>query len=57
MSELKMAPDSYLATTLQDARLELAREENAQLALGRAPRHKVSMIGFFSTGFDIKEQQ
>lgn len=57
MSELKMAPDSYLATTLQDARLELAREENAQLALGRAPRHKVSMIGFFSTGFDIEEQQ
>ncbi|KDR76587.1 hypothetical protein GALMADRAFT_67342 [Galerina marginata CBS 339.88] len=45
------------ATTLQDARLELARQENSQLASGRAPRHKVTLMGFFSMGFDIEDQQ
>lgn len=44
-------------TTLQDARLELAREENIQLASGHAPRHKVSVMGFFSMGFDIEDRQ
>jgi hypothetical protein len=47
----------YLETTLQDARLELAREETIRLASGCAPRHKVSVIGFFSMGFDIEDQQ
>ena len=45
------------ATTLQDVRLELMREESAKLASGCTPRHKVFMMGFFSKGFDIEEQQ
>ena len=45
------------ATTLQDVHLDLARNENLQLAAGRAPRHKVSMTAFFSMGFDIEDQQ
>ncbi|KIJ90500.1 hypothetical protein K443DRAFT_116509 [Laccaria amethystina LaAM-08-1] len=44
-------------TTLQDVRLELIREESAKLASGCTPRHKVSMMGFFSMGFDIEDQQ
>ena len=45
------------ATTLQDVRLELARKETLQLAAGYVPQHKVSMMGFFSMGFDIEDQQ
>jgi hypothetical protein len=46
-----------IATTLQDVRLELARKETSQLASGYIPRHKVSMVGFFTMGFDIEDQQ
>jgi hypothetical protein len=52
-----MIADITIATTLQDVRLELARFETCQLASGHIPRHKVSMMGFFSTGFDIEDQQ
>ena len=48
-------PDS--ATTLQDIRLEMTRQETLLLASGRVPRHKVTMMGFFSMGFDIEDQQ
>lgn len=45
------------ATTLQDVHLDLARNETLQLAAGYVPRHKVSMMAFFSMGFDIEDQQ
>jgi hypothetical protein len=45
------------ATTLQDVRLELMQEESVKLVSGHTPRHKVSMMGFFSMGFNIEEQQ
>jgi hypothetical protein len=49
--------DITTATTLQNVCLELAQNETVQLASGHVPRHKVSMMGFFSMGFDIKDQQ
>jgi len=52
-----MIADISIATTLQDVRLELARNESRQLASGHIPRHKVSLVGFFSMGFDIEDQQ
>jgi hypothetical protein len=52
-----MIADKTIATTLQDVRLELARYESRQLASGHIPRHKVTMMGFFSMGFDIEDQQ
>jgi hypothetical protein len=52
-----MISDLTLATTLQDVRLELARNESLQLVSGHIPQHKVSITGFFSMGFDIEDQQ
>ena len=49
--------DFISATTMQDVRLELAQEETRQLASGHVNRHKVTMTGFFSMGFDIEDQQ
>ena len=49
--------DKTIATTLQDVHLELARYEPHQLELGQMPRHKITMMGFFSMGFDIEDQQ
>ena len=46
-----------LAMTLQDVHLELAQYETRQIALGHITQHKVSMMGFFSMGFDIEDQQ
>ena len=48
-------PDS--ATTLQDIRLEMTWQETLLLASGRVPQHKVTMMGSFSMGFDIEDQQ
>jgi len=53
----------YPATTLQDVRLELAKEEAACTAsvtgsmseTGSMP--KVSLTGFFTTGFDLEDRQ
>ena len=42
---------------MQDVRLELAWDEALQLASGHINRHKVTMTGFFSMGFDIEDQQ
>ncbi|KAF8333820.1 hypothetical protein F5887DRAFT_892938 [Amanita rubescens] len=45
-------------TTIQDVRLEIAREEGRRIAAGEVPRHvKVTTIGFFNMGFDIEDQQ
>jgi len=46
-----------VATTLQDVRLELTWAETLQLASGQVPQHKVTMMGFFSMGFDIEDYQ
>ncbi|KDR65963.1 hypothetical protein GALMADRAFT_232763 [Galerina marginata CBS 339.88] len=45
------------ATMLHDVRLELAQNKTLQLAAGYIPPHKVSMMGFFTMGFDIEDQQ
>jgi len=46
-----------LATTLQDVRLELAKEEAVNAARGVLPKHKITLTGFFFAAFDIEEQQ
>ena len=46
-----------IGTTLQDVRLELAREEAARSALGTIPRHEVSMATFLMTGFELEDSQ
>ena len=46
-----------LATTLQDVRLELAKEEAGNAARGVLPKHKITLTGFFFAAFDIEEQQ
>lgn len=43
--------------TLQDVRLELAREEAARASLGVLPRHKISMATFLMTGFELEDSQ
>ena len=54
---LETITDPASATTMQDVRLELAREEGLQLASGQINRHKVTMMGFFTMGFDIEDRQ
>lgn len=46
-----------LATTLQDVRLELAKEEAVNAERGVLPKHKITSTGFFFAAFDIEEQQ
>ncbi|KIJ90114.1 hypothetical protein K443DRAFT_126586, partial [Laccaria amethystina LaAM-08-1] len=45
------------ATTLQDVRLALAKEEAAQVALGNLPRHKMSLSAFLIAGFELEDAQ
>jgi len=47
----------YLATTLQDVRLQFAKEEAVQAARGVLPKHKTTLTGFFFAAFEIEEQQ
>lgn len=49
--------NSLIESTLQDVRLELANEEATQAALGRLPRHRVSMTTFLLTGFELEDGQ
>ncbi|EDR06772.1 uncharacterized protein LACBIDRAFT_299636 [Laccaria bicolor S238N-H82] len=55
------APNPYdepeAMTTLQDVRLTLTRKETLELVSGRKPKHKVTLMGYFSMGFDIEDQQ
>jgi hypothetical protein len=46
-----------IETTLQDVRLELAKEEAAQAALGKIPPHQISMSAFLLTGFELEDSQ
>jgi hypothetical protein len=52
-----MSLTSSVGTTLQDVRLQLAREEAAQVATGNAPRHKISLPAFLIIGFELEETQ
>jgi hypothetical protein len=45
------------ATTLQDVRLELAKEEAGNAAHGVLLKHKITLTGFFFAAFDIEEQR
>ncbi|KAF8171335.1 hypothetical protein BJ912DRAFT_1025200 [Pholiota molesta] len=49
--------DNVRTTTLNDVRLELAKEEGFRIASGHTPQHEVTMLGFFNIGFDIEDQQ
>jgi hypothetical protein len=46
-----------IATTLQDIRLELAKEEAAEMAAGVVPQHKMSLTGFLTTGLLLEDRQ
>ena len=46
-----------IATTLQDVRLTLAKEEAAQVALGNLPCHKMSLLAFLIAGFELEDSQ
>lgn len=48
---------SFAGTTLQDVRLELAKEDAAQVALGNLPRHKISLTAFLMIGFELEDSQ
>ena len=54
---LSILTRSSSGSTLQDVRLELAREEASNVSLGREPRHKISMATFLMTGFDLEDNQ
>jgi len=51
---LKSTP---LATSLQDVRLELAKEDAAEAAKGTTHANKMTFTTFFMTGLDLEEQQ
>lgn len=46
-----------VATTLQDVRLALVKEEAAQVALGNLPQHKMSLLAFLIAGFELEDSQ
>jgi len=43
--------------TLQDVRLNLAKEEAAEAARGLISPHEVTLSSFLTTAFDLEEQQ
>ena len=52
----------FIETTLQDVRLQLAREEAAQVAIGNLPqrdlpRHETSLLTFLMIGFELEDSQ
>jgi hypothetical protein len=48
---------SLLATTLQDVRLDLAKEEATEAARGRVSPHNATLTTFLTTALDLEEQQ
>jgi hypothetical protein len=46
-----------IAVTLQDVRLDLAKEEAAEAAGTRVALHNVTLTAFLMTGLDLEEQQ
>lgn len=47
----------FSATTLQDVRLELAKDDAASSARGVVSLHDVTPTAFLTTGLDLEEQQ
>ena len=45
------------ATTLQDVRLELAKEDAAQATQAGTELPKLSLTGFFTTAFELEDCQ
>ena len=45
------------STTLQDVRLELAKEDSVLVAQGEMSPHITSLTSFLMVGLDIEEQQ
>lgn len=45
------------ATTLQDVRLELAKDDAASSAQGVISPHNITLTTFLTTGLDLEEQQ
>ncbi|KAF8230998.1 hypothetical protein L208DRAFT_1053501, partial [Tricholoma matsutake] len=55
-------PNLYLepgqsSTTLQDVRLELAKEDSTSAALGEVATHEISLTTFLTTGLELEEWQ
>lgn len=48
---------AHLATTLQDVRLDLAKEDAAEAARGLITPHKMTMTAFLTMALDLEEQQ
>lgn len=46
-----------LATTLQDVRLELAKDDAASSAQGVISPHRIMLTTFLMTGLNLEEQQ
>ena len=51
------ADHTFLATTLQDVRLQLVQEEANEVARGIPSAHKTSLSGFLTLGLELEEQQ
>jgi hypothetical protein len=49
--------NEILATTVQDVRLELVKEDTANAARGVISPHKTSLTTFLTVGMDLEEQQ
>jgi len=47
----------FIETTLQDVRLQLAREEAAQAAISELLQHKTSPLTFLMAGFELEDSQ
>jgi hypothetical protein len=48
---------TVLATTLQDVRLELAKEDTRLVAQGDVAAHETSLTSFLMTGLELEEHQ
>lgn len=46
-----------IATTLQDVRLELVKEDTRLAAQGEISAHQTSLTSFLMTGLELEEQQ
>jgi hypothetical protein len=46
-----------LETTLQDVRLQLAKEDAAEAALGILPRHRVTLPSLLMAGLELEDSQ
>ena len=48
---------SFLATTVQDVRLQLTQEDAAEAQRGIISPHKITLTAFLTTGLELEEQQ